>query len=370
MLLVECLTEMDSLLRFVSLGLGGDVSPSSLSSSEILMDLLDLATRQGVDAIAFDGIQKELESDNEIASFFNQPENKTVKYNWFGQALSAEVKFDRQFKAASELSALWASHGIKPVIMKGLAYARFYPVPQHRYCSDLDCFLFDRWEDGNALIETKGVKVRRGFYKNSSFTFKGLYVENHRFCSPIRGGKRKKEYELFLRDLLERGPLTPLEGTDFLCPPPMFDTVFFMSHAQNHFLTEGGIRLRHVCDWAMLMKAYISDLDWDAFLTNCERFGLRKFAESISQVAKKVCGVEIPFDCPIREKADAALLEEILNPTSTQVEFSRGWHTRWQLIRSNLSSGWKFRLFSDQSMLGSLLSTSWAYLFEKEPELK
>lgn len=333
-------------------------------------EVLSISCQQGVDAIACDGLQKAFETVPEVAESLCLPENKMVKYDLFAQALSAEVRYDQQFKAAAELAAMWASHGIKPVVMKGFAYARFYPIPQHRHCSDLDCFLFDRWEDGNSLVESEGVKVRRGFYKNSSFTFKGLYVENHRFCSPVRGGKRKKKYELFLRDLLERGPMTPLEGTDFLCPPPMFDTVFFMSHAQNHFLTEGGIQLRHVCDWAMLMKAYASELDWNAFLINCERFGLKKFAESISQVARKVCGVEIPFDCPIREKADAALLEEILNPTSTQVEFSRGWRTRWQLIRTNLSSGWKFRMFSDQSMLGSLLATSWAYLFEKEPELK
>ena len=356
------------LLYFVKAGCEGSC-PLFEFRVEDSSKVLQAASIQGVDAIAFDGLQKAYETNPVVAASLDTPDNKLIKYEWFGQALSAEVKYDKQFKAAAELSSLWATRGIRPVVMKGFAYSRFYPIPQHRCCSDLDCYLFDKWEEGNSIVEAEGVKVKRGFYKNSAFTYKGLYVENHRFCSPVRGEKKRKEYELFLRDLLDRGPLTLLEGTDFLCPPPMFDTVFFMSHALNHFLSEGGIHLRHVCDWGMLMKAYSTDLDWKEFLSNCDKFGLRKFAESISQVAKQVCGMEIPFDCPVREKVDEALLKEIMNPTCTRVEFSKGWKTRWQLIRATLKSGWKFRLFSDRTMLGFLLGTAWAFMFEKEPIL-
>lgn len=368
------MTSQDSLLlRLLAMSFSAG-SAEDLSRQIIpLARILDISIRQGVDAIAYDGLQLAYESLPQVAAFFDLPENKPVKYDWFGQALSSEVSYDKQFKAATKLSALWASHGIRPVVMKGFAYARFYPVPQHRYCSDLDCYLFDRWEDGNALVEDTGVKVSRDFYKNSSFTFEGLHVENHRFCSPVRGGRRRKEYELFLRDLLSRGPLVPLEGTDFLCPPPMFDAVFFMSHALNHFLNEGGIQLRHVCDWGMLMQVYASVLDWGEFLANCDRFGLRKFAESMSRVARKVCGVDVPFEredtLPFTD-ADEALLEEILNPTCERVEFGKSWKTRWQLIRATLKSGWKFRLFSDRSMLASLFGTAWAFLFEKEPRVE
>ena len=357
------------LLQLVRLGVGQALLDDIVSCEYDWKEVMESSCRQGVDAIAADGLQLAYERYSQVAASLNRPENKQVKYDWFGQALSSEVAFDKQFKAAVELSALWASHGIRPVVMKGFAYARFYPVPQHRYCSDLDCYLFDRWEDGNALVEEAGVKVKRDFYKNSSFTFKGLFVENHRFCSPVRGGRRRKEYEMFLQGLLDEGPLAPLDGTDFLCPPPMFDAVFFMSHALNHFLTEGGIQLRHVCDWGMLMRAYTDVLDWGEFLANCDRFGLRRFAESMSRVAQRVCGVDIPFECPVREKADEALLEEIMNPTCVRVQFGKGWKTRWQLIRSTLKSGWKFRLFSDRSMLGSLLGTAWAFLFEKEPRV-
>ena len=362
----QCHVVLYELLRMgLDKGFNQPIVGADLDFSEIL----NVSIVQGVDAIICDGLQRAYEVSPAISASFDLLENKPVKYDWFGQALSSEVTFDKQFKAAMELSALWASQGIRPVVMKGFAYARFYPVPQHRYCSDLDCYLFDRWEDGNALVEEVGVKVKRDFYKNSSFTFKGLFVENHRFCSPVRGGRRRKEYEMFLRGLLDEGPLVSLEGTDFLCPPPMFDAVFFMSHALNHFLTEGGIQLRHVCDWGMLMQAYTDVLDWGEFLANCDRFGLRKFAESMSRVAQRVCGVEIPFACPVREKADEALLEEIMNPTCVRVQFGKGWKTRWQLIRATLKSGWKFRLCSDQSMLGALFGSAWAFLFEKEPRV-
>lgn len=358
-----------SLLFFVGIGL--DAPPCLLPHFSIdgWNSIIDVAARQGIDAIVFDGLQRAYGSIPEVTASLDLPKNKSVRYKWFGQALSAEVKYEQQLKAAERLSGLWADAGIKPVVLKGFAYGRFYPVPQHRLSSDLDCYLFDKWEEGNTLVEKTGVSVRRDFYKNSSFTIDGLFVENHRFCSPVRGDRRKKEYELFLRELLDKGPLTPLEETSFLCPPPMFDTVFYMSHAQNHFLAEGGIQLRHVCDWGMLMRAYKDTLDWDGFLTNCDRFGLRKFADSMSQVASKVCRVEIPYECPVREEADTALLEEIMNPTCEKVEFAKGWHTRIQLIKAMMKSGWKFRLYSDRTMLGSLLSSAWAYLLDKNPKV-
>ena len=132
------------LFPFIMLGLGQCIREDGVIYEYDWKDNIALFGSQGVDAIAYDGLQKAYETIPEVAEYLDKPENKSLKYDWFGQALSAEVKYDKQFKAAMELSALWSSHGIRAVVMKGFAYARFYPVPQHRYCSDLDCFLFDR----------------------------------------------------------------------------------------------------------------------------------------------------------------------------------------------------------------------------------
>lgn len=40
-------------------------------------------------------------------------------------------------------------------------------------------------------------------------------------------------------------------------PPDLFNALFLTKHAQGHFLTEG-IPLRHLCDWAILLKERVS----------------------------------------------------------------------------------------------------------------
>ena len=350
------------LFKLIRIALGNEEN-LSLPNVVNWQEVFDLANRQGVDALVWTDMLSERSEEYGIDEY--------IKYKWIGHQAIVEKEYYTRLQSLKNLGLLWASEGITPVVLKGLSYAMFYPNPQHRKSCDLDSFLFEKWEDGNAIVERQGVKVGRNYYKDSSFTYQGLYVENHRYCSPIRGGRQRKTYELFLRELLETSQLEKIPGTNFFTPPPLFNLLFFLSHAQNHFLCEGGIQLRHVCDWGVLMKKYAEDSSlWMKVIRYAEQFGLQKFLYPITQVAHNVCGVKIPFDCPVNDRVDSALLEEILCPTCVQVEFSKGWRTRKLLVKSMIQSRWKFNMFSNQKMLVVLFMSSLSYLFEKKPILK
>lgn len=354
--------EAEVLFKLIRIALGNE-EDFSLPNAVNWESVFELANRQGVDAIAWMDILSERSEEFGI--------NEYVKYKWIGHQAIVEKENYVRFQALKNLGKLWSAEGITPLVLKGLSYAVLYPNPQHRKSCDLDSFLFDRWEVGNTIVERQGIEVGRNYYKDSSFTFQGLYVENHRYCSPIRGGKQKKKYELFLRKLLENYPLKKISGTDFFTPPPLFNLMFFLSHAQNHFLCEGGIQLRHVCDWGVLMKEYAEDSSlWDGVIQYAECFGLQKFLYPITQVAQKVCGVKAPFECPVNDSVDSALLEEIIHPTCEQVEFSKGWKTRILLIKSMIQTRWKFKMFSEQRMIVKLFSLCLAFFFERNPVLK
>ena len=354
--------EAEVLFKLIRIALGNE-DDFSLPNAVNWEVVFELANRQGVDAIVWTDLLSERSDELGI--------NEFVKYKWIGHQAIVEKENYVRFQALKNLGNLWSSEGITPIVLKGLSYAMLYPRPQYRKSCDLDSFLFERWEDGNAIVERQGIEVGRNYYKDSSFTFQGLYVENHRYCSPIRGGQQRKQDELFLRKLLETYPLKKIAGTDFFTPPPLFNLLFFLSHAQNHFLSEGGIQLRHVCDWGVLMKEYAEDNSlWDSVIQYAEYFGLQKFLFPVTQVAHKVCGVKIPFECPVNDRVDSALLEEILCPTCVQVEFSKGWQTRKLLIKSMIQSRWKFKMFSNRCMIGSLFSSGLSFLFEKNPVLK
>lgn len=340
----------------------GNAEWSSIRKPDDWKSVYNLSKRQGVLALAC--------SEGFISHAQELGLDWMLLYEWIGQRTVVEDTNRAKLSAANKLANLWVESGLRPVALKGFSYAQYYPEPLHRVCSDLDSYLFDRWEEGNRLVEQQGIEVSRSYYKNSSFDFHGLFVENHRFCSPIRGGKHRKSYEGFLQSLLSSQPCSVIAGIPFLSPSPLFNCLFFISHAQNHFLNEGGIQLRHVCDWGVLMKAYQADTKlWEQFLDNCTRFGFLKFAFSISQVACHVCGVKIPFDCPSNDESDFALLKEIVNPTCVQVEFSKGWQTRWLLVKSMWGSRWKYKLYSEQNILTIFLQMVGAFVLERHPSL-
>ena len=57
-------------------------------------------------------------------------------------------------------------------------------------------------------------------------------------------------------------------------------------------------------------------------------------------------------------------------PTCEQVDFLGGWNARKQLVKSIIQSRWKYKMFSEQSMLMALSQAILSFLFEKNPELK
>ena len=372
---------MEALFKLLRIALGGETD-LSVPEGVDWPALVALATEQGVAALAHDGLQKCYEADPRLSLPLDR-ELKAVKYDWFGATLNVEVECDKQWKAVSALGELFSAAGLRTLVLKGFALGECYPVPQHRYSCDFDCFLMgdgpatDRsaFEQGNRAMEAAGVKVRRFHYKHSSFKYEGTSVENHQFLTGWRGSARWKRFELELERMLEApGALRPLEGSSLLVGPPLFNALFLTRHAQVHFLIEDGISLRHVCDWAMFLRHYGPSLDWAAFTSCCERYGMARFAGSMTRLASYLCGVPTPagfapaptvLTAADLTPADSRLLDDILALGERSSQPKSRARTALRILRS----GWKFRAFSDETPLGCLLRYLWGYFFVKDLKL-
>lgn len=292
---------MEALFKLLRIALGNE-SDLSVPEGADWPALVALATEQGVAALAHDGLQKCYDANPRLVLPLDR-ELKAVKYDWFGATLNVEIQCEKQWEAVTSLGALFAERGLRTLVLKGFALSECYPVPQHRYSCDFDCFLMgggpvtDRraFEKGNRVMEAAGAKVDRSFYKHSSAKFKETKVENHLFLVGWRGSARWKRFELELERMLEApGALRPLSDTALLVGPPLFNALFLTRHAHVHFLIEEGISLRHVCDWAVFLKRYGPELDWDAFMGCCARYGLSDFVGSMTRLASHVCGLPLP----------------------------------------------------------------------------
>ena len=368
---------MEALFKLIRIGVGTEAPEPGTAEALTDVDwpaLEALASEQGVSALAYDGLQKCYEANRGLVLPLDRV-LKPVKYDWFGSVLNVEIKYEQMRKAGAELGDLFGSVGLRTLVLKGLSLALCYPVPQHRYSCDFDCFLMgseqasvpvsDRsaYEKGNLLVEAEGVKVDRFHYKHSAFEYKGINVENHQFLTGWRGSRKWKGFEVELERMLEgEGALRPLEGTCLLVGPPMFNALFLTRHAHQHFLIEDGITLRHVCDWAMFLRRFRDDLDWDTFMSICRRYGLESFAGSMTRLAVYVCGIDAPVSGELMPE-DRMLLKDILTVKGG------GGSGRFGMALRILRSGWKFRYFSDETRVGCLLRYAWGVFFDKKPRL-
>ncbi len=331
--------------------------------------LIRLAECQGVSAICLDGL-KYLSVEGIPAA---DTIDKTQKMQWIGSVMRQEQIYRAQWVAAKNLATLYANNGLDTLVMKGFSLSRLYPVPLHRPCTDMDCFL--QWtgcsenrheasERGNVLAEEQGFLVDRSYYKNSKISAKGLTVENHQYLLPVKGSGKAKEIERLLCEWIYDGKNECIADSKLQATAPFFDSVYVLAHAQEHFLNEG-IILRHVCDWAMVIKAYADKVDWNDWKKVCTDFGMLSFGYAMSRVARDVCGITIPFDCPDDSEADRRLLDDTLYrkaPKQNRTDLQ----TRLDLVKGMFANRWKYRLFSDTNALMFGARRIWGYLFDKD----
>lgn len=332
-----------------------------LPSDEIVWkSVVELARQHEVETLAFDGYQR-------IHGLLgNQSLSQEDLLEWIGQSLMLESQYNQQLVSAKRLAELYANKQICTYILKGFSIAQYYPTPNHRYSCDFDCFLVrdevSAQEEGNKIVEEKGIKIDKSYYKNSSFFFDGLHVENHRFCCSIKRGKRTTDLEAYLEKMLCNYAPNSFDDSKLALPPLLFQAVFLIEHACGHFLYEK-MSLKNICDWACFRKSNLYQLDWDEFYKVSESYGLREFVETMSHLADFILG-----NCKYStlSKIEKRVLEDTLRYRS--LPHSKWIQRIWKAI-GVLCSGWKFRHFSSDSMLKELWNSVYAYLFDKSPVL-
>ena len=354
------------LFRLIRIAIGTEEADASLDTIGVeWAKVYKLARKQGVLALAFDGLMKLFEADKAFAKSFPQP----LKLQWINAVFQIEQRYNVSRDVCADLADKWAEQGIKTLCLKGMAFSTYYPEPSHRECGDFDCYLFDDYAKGNAIARELGAKVDEGMYKHSEMIYRKVMVENHRFIVAVRNGKKTKSLHALLDSLARNEERTPLFDTKIEMPSPMFNAIFLNYHSLTHFLSEG-IRLRHLLDWALFLKAEQKKLDWKRFYEACEEYHLRQFVDCMTALAVAVCGVKLENEAitatsPYAER----VIDSIVNEDNAVFSQNVGaWRKRVLLVKNIFISRWKYRAFSSQGVVARLCSLVWGFLTHPEED--
>lgn len=257
----------------------------------------------GVTAVVFDFVKTLPKSE---------APDMALLMEWLSAATAVEQTMRRMQITAEEFAEEMERREIPVVVLKGLAFAQYYKNPLHRECGDLDCYMMGKKEDGDlAAVELNGTIEEAG-YKHSHLTYKGLTIENHRFFTDFDNTPTGILTERLLGELIQEG-YAYIGDSKLRCPSANFNALFLLKHAQGHFIDEG-IRMRHVMDWALFLKAKQEEVDWTRVLPMLEATHTAQFAGVMTAIASKHLRIDIHHKglLVLAESAEQRMVDAVL----------------------------------------------------------
>ena len=265
-----------------------------------------VASRQGVMALAWDGVMK-------LPKALLPP--LTIKIMWASRVEAYEKRYQRYCSTVDELSRFYAGHGIATMQLKGVGFSTLYPVPCHREGGDIDIYTYSAdptrmsHQEANRLadklMQEQGIEVDVEYYKHSNFFYKGIPIENHKFFLNIKESPLFAHTDQVLHKYMAPS-MTVLQTGQILTPSAKFNTLFLAFHAARHY--GSGLSLHHLCDWVVLINK--CGLHMPVEIKD-KRF--LRFVDVLTMLCNKYLGTNVPVAVADEMLANE-LLDEMLNP--------------------------------------------------------
>ena len=301
-----------------------------------------LSVVHGVKAVVFDFVRQLPKSE---------APDRALLMEWLSAVTAVEQTMRRMQITAEEFAEEMEKREIPVVVLKGIAFAQYYPNPLFRECGDLDCYMMGKKEKGDlAALELGGTMEEAG-YKHSHLIYKGLTIENHRFFTDFDNTPTGRLTEQVLGELIQEEQ-TNLGNSKLRCPSANFNALFLLKHAQGHFIDEG-IRMRHVLDWALFLKAKQKEVDWLRLLPMLETTHTAQFAGVMTAIAVRYLRIEVlnkgllALASNAEQKMVDAVLADIMG--EQPAIYVRGlWHKTKRIMR-RFRRMWRFRSLASES---------------------
>lgn len=317
---------VDSLFALLRAALHGERPPAGAFAATDWAALFALARREGVAAVAFEALER-------LPAGERPP--GPVLAAWQADTVLTERRSRRRRAALGKLCAWLRGRGFRPVVLKGEASARRYPVPGHRPSGDIDLWLCGRHAEADARIRREaGVGVEEGAH-HSRFLFGGATVENHATLFNTERSRSNRRWERRLRRLLDGGEgLAPLGTEGAECLAPSAEALHQLRHMAVHYAADG-IALRHLLDWMLLWERDGGRIDREAYRRAVAEERTGPFADALTRILESRLGMRrgtIP-GFGSEDPAAGEVLEAILAPRSPSLP-GEGWRAKWRRFRS------------------------------------
>lgn len=221
--------------------------------------------------------------------------------------------------------SLLQTDGIPFFLLKGESLAALYSHPQSRSCGDIDLYVDkDDYNRAFRLLST-GFQVHGNLTdKHACFKDGRIRIELHwQALVPPRPSVRA-DFLAYTRSELSQARSfvsLPLSREKIAIPPPEYNMIFVLAHLFHHFI-EGGVGLRQVCDWAVLLRHHAGSYEWGTLQEKLERFSLMQAWQVFGNIAVRYLGLP-PEEVPFYSEAYSQKADRCLDIVMTEGNFGR-----------------------------------------------
>ncbi len=335
-----------------------------LPDTDEMNQLIELSGAHGMLSVVMHGIQNIAIQDEEL---------RDIIITGYGTAEKAERGIKKRLALMKYLSTEFKKAGLDVMFLKGATLAQFYPISQWRVFSDIDFYLYGRYDEGVKVLEQMGIETEEGLHHHSTSSYSDILLENHydfidranHKCNLLIDDELKKLAEKEGRDYPYTFDNTEIDNA--YCMSPTMNAIFLIRHMSTHFVSET-VPLRMLYDWVLFLKRCTKDVDWDKVLSLYEQSGLSMFARMIQGILVSKMGIAIP-DCPIEplleEKTDRIWNSIIDGETHNPYKKNSLLYTLYE-VRVFIKNRWKHRIvFPKESYLKLFFSYVFLHLKSK-----
>uniref|UniRef100_UPI004056F8E1 nucleotidyltransferase domain-containing protein n=1 Tax=Alistipes sp. TaxID=1872444 RepID=UPI004056F8E1 len=363
----ELSTTLLALLRAALSPKGGEES-LVIPSTKDWPELYRLASQQGVLAMAWEGVEHLLREQGEERNEAELPDRR-LRLQWGLNVANIETRYAKQRELISRLATFYKGHGIRLMLLKGYGLSLLYPTPSHRECGDIDIWLYGEQRRADKLLtQEKGIKIDEDKHHHTTFILGGVMVENHYDFLNVHAHRSNREIEAELQRICseEEGRKIEVNGAEVWLPSPNFNALFLLRHAAAHFAA-AEISLRHVVDWAMLLREDAPKIDWRWLDRLCREQNMHRFFYALTALSIDHLGLSAEGLPPIERerRLEEEILAEILHPRFEEKMPERGLARRlWYRYRRWWANRWKHRLVYREGLFATFLQQIISHLMK------
>lgn len=351
----------NTLLCLLRKGIGLKTKTANLSQidPETWSLIYKLACRQGVQAIAWDGLQHFLHSEQTTAEPSIQM-SRELKLCWALSCESIERKYAHQREVIAILLEFYKRQDIRTMLLKGYGLSLLYPLPSHRPCGDIDIYLYGEQRRADELIASaKGITVRTDKHHHTVFYIDGVMVENHYDFINNESHFSNRKIEAQLHQMLNQASESiDVDGQIAFLPPPQLNALFLLRHSAMHFAAIN-ISLRHLIDWSLFVQHYGRQVDWGKIESIARKQRMDKFLHCLNAIAIDQFGLDASILPKFERDKDleARVLDEILSPGFDSREPEHKRLVAWTIYRTRRwwANRWKHQMVYREGLLMSFL---------------